>query len=282
MSHSPRSTCSRPRTFAASCWSCGRTRKCPPAPCSSSRTTSRKPSCWPIAWWCWARTRAASAPISASTFRARAIARIRFHETVDYIYRVLTQPDLVPAPQPEPRRCRGRAAARAKYPMLPHARPGGIAGLLEMLLDRNGRDDLYRLADDLAFEIDDLLPIVEAASLLGFLIVQEGDAEITPEGCRFAEAGILRRKELFKVAALARHAHSPDHARARIKADHTLPDEFFHDLLDEHFTEEEIRAPARNRGQLGPLRRAVRPRRFHRAFFIPEETASSPRGSRGN
>ena len=47
------------------------------------------------------------------------------------------------------------------YQMLPHARPGGIAGLLEILLDHNGKDDIYRLADDLAFEIDDLLPIVE-------------------------------------------------------------------------------------------------------------------------
>jgi len=40
------------------------------------------------------------------------------------------------------------------YQMLPHARPGGIAGLLELILDHNGKDDIYKLADDLAFEID--------------------------------------------------------------------------------------------------------------------------------
>jgi len=56
-----------------------------------------------------------------------------------------------------------------RYQMLPHARPGGMAGLLELLLDKGGRDDIYRLADDLTFEIDDLLPIVDAAQLLGFL-----------------------------------------------------------------------------------------------------------------
>jgi ABC-type anion transport system duplicated permease subunit len=33
-----------------------------------------------------------------------------------------------------------------KYRMLPHAHLGGIAGLLELLIDRCGRDDTYRLA----------------------------------------------------------------------------------------------------------------------------------------
>ena len=97
------------------------------------------------------------------------------------------------------------AAATEKpqaYAMLPHARPGGIAGLLELLARSQWRDDIYRLADDLAFEIDDLLPIVEAASMLGFITVKEGDAEVTEGGRRFTEAGILRRKELFRMAAL--------------------------------------------------------------------------------
>ena len=127
----------------------------------------------------------------------------RFLEAVDYIYRVLTQPDLVPAGQPETEAATTAEATtgRHKYPMLPHARPGGITGLLELLLDRDGRDDIYHLADDLAFGIDDLLPIVESASLLGFITVKEGDAELTPEGRSFAEAGILQRKELFRTAA---------------------------------------------------------------------------------
>jgi len=59
-----------------------------------------------------------------------------------------------------------------------------------------GRDDIYRLANDLAFEIDDLLPIVDAAQLLGFLKVEEGDAAITDSGAEFANSEILRQKEL--------------------------------------------------------------------------------------
>src|ERR1022692_4338624 len=76
----------------------------------------------------------------------------------------------------------------------------GMAGLLELLIDKGGRDDIYRLADDLAFEIDDLLPIVDAAQLLGFLKIEEGDAAITASGTEFANSEILRQKELFRGA----------------------------------------------------------------------------------
>ena len=200
---------------------------------------------------------------------------LRFHEAVDYIYRVLTQPDLVPTPQPEAEAPAAAApAARAKYPMLPHARPGGIAGLLELLNDRGGRHDLYRMADDLALELDDLLPIVEAASLLGFLTVQEGAAEITPEGIRFAEAGILRRKELFKVAASSHVTLIRQITRALAsKADHTLPDEFFRDLLDEHFSEEESVRQIETAVHWGRYAELFDRDASTGRFFIPEETA---------
>jgi NitT/TauT family transport system ATP-binding protein len=127
-----------------------------------------------------------------------------------------------------------------KYQMLPHARPGGVAGLLELLLDKAGRDDIYRLADDLAFEIDDLLPIVDAAHLLGFLRVEEGDATITERGSEFANSEILRQKELFRDAALENVLLLRQIRRALdAKSNHTVPEEFFLDMLDEQFSDEE-------------------------------------------
>ena len=125
-----------------------------------------------------------------------------FTQLVDYIYKVLTRPDVAPTEAPTSAPARVRDQRQMKYQMLPHARPGGVAGLLELLLDKGGRDDIYRLADDLAFEIDDLLPIVDAAQLLGFLKVEEGDATITETGTEFANSEILRQKEIFRDAAL--------------------------------------------------------------------------------
>ncbi len=164
-----------------------------------------------------------------------------FTQLVDYIYKVLTRPDVAPAEAPDQQAGRKvRDQRQMKYQMLPHARPGGMAGLLELLLDKGGRDDIYRLADDLAFEIDDLLPIVDAAQLLGFLKIEEGDAVITPSGEEFANSEILRQKELFREAALKNVLLLRQIRRAlETKSDHTVPDEFFLDTLDEQFSEEE-------------------------------------------
>jgi NitT/TauT family transport system ATP-binding protein len=163
---------------------------------------------------------------------------------VDYIYKVLTSPVLPGAalhPPQEPLLPAVACAPRVTYQMLSHARPGGIAGLLELIDDRpNGREDMYRLADELSFELDDLLPIVDAAHQLGFLKVEEGDAQITPEGHEFANAEILRQKELFRKAVLSNVTLLRQITRTlEAKRDHSAPEELFHDLLDEHFSEEE-------------------------------------------
>ena len=165
-----------------------------------------------------------------------------FTQLVDYIYKVLTKPDVAPteAPDHQHPEARPRDQRQMHYQMLPHARPGGMAGLLELLLDKGGRDDIYRLADDLAFEIDDLLPIVDAAQLLGFLKIEEGDAAITETGTEFANSEILRQKELFRDAAVGHVLLLRQIRRAlEAKSDHTVPEEFFLDMLDEQFSEEE-------------------------------------------
>ena len=157
----------------------------------------------------------------------------RFLELVDHVYKVLTLPDeahVFPAARAE----------REKHAPLPHARPGGIAGLVEILADHKGADDLYRLAEELVMELDELLPIVEAGTLLSFVEVAEGDARLTPAGRAYAEAGINRRKQLFREAALERVGLLRQMQSAlRSKADHTLPAEFFRDILDERFSKED-------------------------------------------
>jgi NitT/TauT family transport system ATP-binding protein len=163
-----------------------------------------------------------------------------FTQLVDYIYKVLTQPETKPPELPRLGGTPPRNQRQMHYQMLPHARPGGIAGLLELVLDHEGKDDIYRLADDLAFEIDDLLPIVDAAQLLGFLTVTEGDAAITPTGAVYANSEILRQKELFRAAALENVLLLRQIVRAlEAKSDRSVPEEFFHDMLDEQFSEDE-------------------------------------------
>ncbi len=126
----------------------------------------------------------------------------KFVELVDSIYRVLTQPEHKDRTAPLRTYAPG-VPAPPKTIMLPHTRPGGMTGLLEILADQGGRADLHRLADELSLEIDALLPAVDTAVLLGMLRVEEGHAVITPEGQTFAQADIQGRKAIFRKAALA-------------------------------------------------------------------------------
>jgi NitT/TauT family transport system ATP-binding protein len=80
--------------------------------------------------------------------------------------------------------------------LLPRARLNALAGLLEKVAGEGERADLYRLSSELVLDLDDLLPIVEAGEILGFVTVQEGDLLLTPLGRAYAEASILTRKEL--------------------------------------------------------------------------------------
>jgi NitT/TauT family transport system ATP-binding protein len=83
---------------------------------------------------------------------------------------------------------------------------------------------------------------VDTAVLLGFLQVEEGGAIITPEGQIFAQADIQARKAIFRKAALANVPLLRQMEQAlKAKSDRTLSDEFFRDLLDEHYSEEESR-----------------------------------------
>jgi NitT/TauT family transport system ATP-binding protein len=72
-----------------------------------------------------------------------------------------------------------------------------MIGLLEVLEDFNGRVDAAKVADDLLLELDDLLPAVDAAELLGFLKVVSGDLILTDEGKRFLSKGSSGRKRML-------------------------------------------------------------------------------------
>jgi NitT/TauT family transport system ATP-binding protein len=176
-------------------------------------------------------------PIELAHPRERKSAR--FVELVDYIYKIMTQPDLAMAVPGAG--TFAEKVARQKYQMIPHARVGGVTGLLELLHDRGGKEDLYRLAEVLTMDAEDLLPIVEASVMLGFATLREGDVEITVEGVQFAEAGILERKTLFRNACLKNIVILQQIDKVlHAKNDHSISQEFFYDILDEHFSEDEV------------------------------------------
>ncbi len=87
---------------------------------------------------------------------------------------------------------------------LPVARLNRLAGLMEKVREEGGRADLHRIGGELHLELDDLLPVVEAAEVIGFARVEAGDIVLTPLGQAFADAGIAARKEIV-AGRILRH-----------------------------------------------------------------------------
>ena len=153
----------------------------------------------------------------------------RFVALVDYIYTVMTNPQAVVAELP--------SAKQDRFPMLPHARVGGISGLLEIINDRGGREDLPKLAESLRLEVDDLLPAVDASAMLGFAEVAQGDVTISPAGKEFATSGVHRSHQIFKEQLLKNVPFVSTVTEAiRQKSDGRIGKEFLLDILDEHFS----------------------------------------------
>jgi len=158
----------------------------------------------------------------------------QFTALVDYIYTVMTNPQApVMGEVPEARQS-------DRFPMLPHARVGGISGLLEIIHDRGGREDLPKLAEGLRLEVDDLLPAVDAAAMLGFAGVAQGDVTITDAGTEFATAGVHRSHQIFREQLL-KHVPFASTVVETInhKKDGRVGKEFLVDILDEHFSASE-------------------------------------------
>jgi NitT/TauT family transport system ATP-binding protein len=156
----------------------------------------------------------------------------RFVALVDYIYTVMTNPQ---APVGDI-----HAKEAARFMMLPHARVGGISGLLEFVHDRGGREDLPKLAESLRLEVDDLLPAVDASSMLGFATVAQGDVIITDTGKEFATADVHRSHQIFKEQLLKNVPFASTVIETiNQKRDGRIGKDFLLDILDEHFSESE-------------------------------------------
>ncbi|WP_134727354.1 ABC transporter ATP-binding protein [Amycolatopsis nivea] len=125
---------------------------------------------------------------------------------------------------------------------LPPASVGGLAGLVELVHARGGHADLPDLAAELSFEVDDLLPLVDAAALLDLLFVAGGDLHLTPVGTAFTTADIQTSKKIFAGQVRDRAPLVRTIVNAlTASSDGTLRAEFFLDLLRRGFSAADAR-----------------------------------------
>ena len=155
----------------------------------------------------------------------------RFKALVDYIYTIITNPNIEVTD-----RVQTPVLASDYAKPLPHVRVGTISGLLELIADQpEGTDDISRLAESLKLAVDDLLPILDAAVLLGFATVAAGDIYLTAIGQDFATTTILRSKELFQQQVLKQVPVLVSMIQTlQEKRSGSMRKDFFLDLWSEH------------------------------------------------
>ncbi|MCI4325932.1 MAG: AAA-associated domain-containing protein [Thermoplasmata archaeon] len=82
--------------------------------------------------------------------------------------------------------------------MFPKCSPSEMTGLLVLLNDHRGSEDVARLAQDLDLEIDEIFPAVEFAELLQFVKVKDGRATLTENGTKLLSVSIRDRKLILR------------------------------------------------------------------------------------
>jgi NitT/TauT family transport system ATP-binding protein len=166
-----------------------------------------------------------------------------FEQLVDTVYGILTGREEAAERAVAPGGAAAEAAGLTPSELpLPEVSAPGLSGLLEILDARGGRDGLAELADDLSFEVDDLLPLVDAAVMLGLAEVHDADLEITGVGREFATGDINASKILFGTLVSERAPLIKAIVNGlRATNDGTLREGFFLDLLRRGFTAEEAR-----------------------------------------
>jgi NitT/TauT family transport system ATP-binding protein len=80
----------------------------------------------------------------------------------------------------------------------PKSSPSEMQGLLVLLQSHKGAEDVALLADDLDLEIDEILPSLDFAAVLGLLKVKDGRATLTELGQRFLGSSIRGRKAILQ------------------------------------------------------------------------------------
>ena len=82
--------------------------------------------------------------------------------------------------------------------VFPKCSPSELMGLLVLLNDHKGSEDVARLADDLDLEIDEILPAVEFSELLQLVAVKDGRATLTELGRKLLGGTIRGRKAMLR------------------------------------------------------------------------------------
>lgn len=127
--------------------------------------------------------------------RPRDLRSKEFAAMVDRIYDVISGNELSDEPEPV-------APMGLLCEPLPNASASEIVGLLEYLDARGGKDDIFRIVQELNRDFGHLINVVEAAEMLDFVDTPRRTVVLDPLGRKFIAADSDDRKDIFREQIL--------------------------------------------------------------------------------
>lgn len=158
-----------------------------------------------------------------------------FRKLVDQIYQHMSQAQI---------KYKQSDVAQKTTPItsrLPSTPLSELTGILEILANAENENqyDLSEFAEDHLLDVDNLFTAVEALEMLGFARVRRGKILLTDEGYGFANADILKRKQMFSTQLLT-HIELARYIRHELdkNADHEADKGMLIQHLERHFSVE--------------------------------------------
>lgn len=76
-----------------------------------------------------------------------------------------------------------------------------VRGIVKIIKENGGRISISKLAEESEEDVDDLLPLLEASKLLGFISITRSDVKLTPRGERLITGATraIIRESLSKI-----------------------------------------------------------------------------------
>jgi NitT/TauT family transport system ATP-binding protein len=117
-----------------------------------------------------------------------------FTRLVDEIHAVITETEIPDVPE--------TMAATTAWEPLPAATFSEVIGLLEVLDDRGGRENVFSLAEDLGREFGMVLSVVKAAELIDLVETPKQEVVLLDAGRALLKASTADRKTVFRERVL--------------------------------------------------------------------------------
>ncbi len=157
----------------------------------------------------------------------------KFQDLRDQIYTTMTTSNRIKLNKTQNKYIINKELPEFSY-RIPNVDISELTGFLEVAPEHAEEDDkinLPALAESLHLDINNLFPITETLDMLRFVKIIDGELTLTDHGKKFAEADILKRKQIF-----AEHLLKFLPIVSKIKQ--TLDQDVSHKALKESFLEE--------------------------------------------